>query len=202
MLVGVRKESVPPQRHVGSNWRRRIWLQQMIPANAFTMKGAEAAFPLMLSLRFAAMKASHPPSFFHPSWKDAISFPLWLLWCWVTQRLILEIIEIKLFPQFFQGAIISAAHNLLSLLNKARLAAVTYTSSLREEAIFLLRKGKWIQISEQELSHFWKGEITFIAARVKRKIKIDVSTAVHSVYCLLTSCKEQTYDDYNSVLLL
>lgn len=82
-----------------------------------------------------------PPSFyFHPSWKDAISFPLWLLWCWVTQRLILKIIEIKLFPQFFQGAIISPAHNLLSLLNTGRLAAVTYTPSLHEGAIFLHRK--------------------------------------------------------------
>lgn len=95
-----------------------------------------------------------PLFFFHPSWKDAISFPLRLLWCWVTQRLILEIIEIKLFPPFFQGAIISPAHNLLSLLNTGRLAAVTYTPSLHQEAIFLHRKRKWIQISEQELARF------------------------------------------------
>lgn len=56
--------------------------------------------------------------------------PLWLLWYWVTQRLILEIIEIKLFLVFFcYRAVISSAHNLLSCLSMGWLAAVTYTFS-------------------------------------------------------------------------
>lgn len=107
---------------------------------AFTTKAAKAAFPLVLSLWFTAMKASHS-LFPHPPWKEAIFFSLW---CWVTQRLIQEIIEIKLFLIFSlfspQGAIISSDCNCSSLLSAARLSEMTSVHSLHEKAVFLHRK--------------------------------------------------------------
>lgn len=95
---------------------------------------------------------------------------LWLLWCEVTQRLILEIIEIKLlfppviffFSFFFWGAIISSAHNLHpptpNPLNTGGLAAaLTYTPSLRESTVFLHTGRKWMQISSCKLLHLKEG---------------------------------------------
>lgn len=81
---------------------------------AFTTKGAKAAFRLALPLWFAAMEASHSP-FSHPPWKEAIFLSL-SLWCWVTHRLIQEIIKTKLFLIFFftQGATVSSNCNFSS----------------------------------------------------------------------------------------
>lgn len=94
-------------RRVGSDWTRRARLRRMISGNGFTMKRTKAAFALMLLLQFAAIWKHLIPSYFffsQSSWKETSSLRLQLLWCWVTQWLILEIIEINLFsPFFFSG---------------------------------------------------------------------------------------------------
>lgn len=130
-FFGVRNESVPALHHVGSEWTQRVWLRQIIPGNAFAMKRAKKPFLWCFYCDLPLWKSLTPsPLFLHSSWKDAIPPPLWLLWYWVTQRLILEMIEIKLFLVFFSyRAVISSAHNLLSCLSMGWLAAVTYTFS-------------------------------------------------------------------------
>lgn len=95
------------------------------------------------------------PFFPHPPWKEAIFFSLW---CWVTQRLIQEIIEIKLFLIFSlfspQGAIISSDCNCSSFLSAGRLSEMTSVHSLHEKAV----KKIWLQISEWEFASFSPAE--------------------------------------------
>lgn len=94
-----RGASSAPALHFASGRGRRIRLRRMNPVKCLHCERSQSSFSL-----WCFHSDSPLPKPLIPPWKDAISFLLRLLWCEVTQRLILEIIEIKpLFqpPPFF-----------------------------------------------------------------------------------------------------
>lgn len=123
-----------PTEDGGSGWDRWTWgehLQQKQPKQLF----------LWCFRCDSQLWKRLIPFFPHPPWKEAIFFSLW---CWVTQRLIQEIIEINLFLIFSlfspQGAIISSDCNCSSFLSAGRLSEMTSVHSLHEKAAFLHRQ--------------------------------------------------------------
>lgn len=104
--------------------------------------------------------------FFSSSPMKRSHFPL-SLWCWVTQRLIQEIIEIKLFLFFFftQGATISSNCNFSSFLRAGRLSQMTSVHILHEKAAFLYRKRHDCRLMNKSWLPFfphWKLKVTVV----------------------------------------